>query len=224
MATSDLMTTADYWRRHIRNPVRFADSIRALRESGQSVFLEIGPHPILTNMARASTTEPDVVWVASMNRGRGNWESLLEALCTLYIRGVNLHWTGLHAGRRRKRLALPTYPFQRSRYWLEQPKPSQRQSANRPRCCDGKKHPFLGDRSQVPEPSLNRDGHRAPGVSQRSPHLWPAHHALAAYIEMALAGAAEVFHLAHAESVSCEIADLVVREPIFLPEEDYRRI
>ena len=228
MATSDLMTTPDYWRRHIRNPVRFADSIRALRESGQSVFLEIGPHPILTGMARASATEPDVVWVASMNREKGNWESLLEALSTLYVRGVNLDWTGLHGGSRRKRLALPTYPFQRSRYWLEQPKPSQRRLANRSRSGDGKTHPFLGDRLEslaisgavfeiemgIERPAF-LDDHRIFGrLIMPSP----------AYIEMALAGAAEVSHVAHPESVPCEIADLVVREPIFLPEEDYCRI
>ena len=108
--------------RHIRNPVRFADSIRALRESGQSVFLEIGPHPVLTGMARMSVPEVEVAWAASLNRDAGNWESLLDSVSTLYVHGVNLEWAGLHAMRRPKRVVLPTYPFQRGRYWLEQSK------------------------------------------------------------------------------------------------------
>ena len=60
IASPGLMSCSEYWRGHIRNPVRFADSIRALRESGQSVFLEIGPHPVLTGMARMSVPEVEV--------------------------------------------------------------------------------------------------------------------------------------------------------------------
>ena len=119
MASPGLMTSPEYWRRHIRNPVRFADSIRALRETGRSVFLEIGPHPVLGGMARMSVPEAEVVWAASLDREEGNWESLLDSASTLYVHGVELEWAGLHAASRGKRVALPTYPFQRGRYWLE---------------------------------------------------------------------------------------------------------
>ena len=158
-AEPGLMSCSEYWRGHIRKPVRFADSIRSLRESGQSVFLEIGPHPVLTGMARlvAETASGDTtvygrertpqekashrghgggievdrlsvpefegVWASSLHRDTGNWESLLESVSTLYLHGVNLEWSGLHARHQRKRIVLPTYPFQRERYWLEQREP-----------------------------------------------------------------------------------------------------
>ncbi len=94
IASPGLMSCSAYWRGHIRNPVRFADSIRALRESGQSVFLEIGPHPVLTGMARMSVPEVEVAWAASLNRDTGNWESLLDSVSTLYVHGVNFEWAG----------------------------------------------------------------------------------------------------------------------------------
>ncbi len=119
-AEPGLMSCSEYWRGHIRKPVRFADSIRSLCESGHSVFLEIGPHPVLTGMAGLSVPEFEGVWASSLHRDTGNWESLLESVSTLYSHGVNLEWSGLHAGPQRKRIVLPTYPFQRQRYWLEE--------------------------------------------------------------------------------------------------------
>jgi acyl transferase domain-containing protein/acyl carrier protein len=120
VADRGLMSAPEYWRQQICNPVRFADSICALRESGHSVFLEIGPQPVLTGMARATATEADVVWVSSLNRGREDWENLLEAVSTLYTRGVTLEWSGIPRPGAGKRVSLPTYPFQRSRFWLQE--------------------------------------------------------------------------------------------------------
>jgi acyl transferase domain-containing protein/acyl carrier protein len=119
MASPGLMISPEYWRRHIRNPVRFADSIRVVREAGRSVFLEIGPHPVLEGLARTTAPEAGVVWAASLKRGEGNWETLLDSASTLYTHGIELEWSGLHPASRGKRITLPTYPFQRSRFWLE---------------------------------------------------------------------------------------------------------
>ena len=123
LATPGLMSNPEYWRRHIREPVQFAGSIRFVRETGQSVFLEIGPQPVLSGMARATAPETDVVWAMSLNRNQKNWDSLLEAASTLYVNGIDLDWRGLPTTRKGKRLSLPTYPFQRSRFWLENRKP-----------------------------------------------------------------------------------------------------
>jgi acyl transferase domain-containing protein len=73
MASQGLMTSPEYWSRHIRNPVRFSDAIRVLRETSRSVFLEIGPHTVLEGMARVTASEDEVVWVASLKREVGNW-------------------------------------------------------------------------------------------------------------------------------------------------------
>jgi acyl transferase domain-containing protein/acyl carrier protein len=228
MAPPDLMTSAGYWSGHIRNPVRFADSIRTLRDSGQSVFLEIGPHRVLTGLACATAPEREVVWAASMSREEGNWESLLEAASTLYIRGVNFDWTALPTGKVREPVTLPTYPFQRRRFWLEGPKTARRRNAARLRTSGEPQHPFLGDRLDSPairgavfeiQMGLDRpaflNDHRIFGrLIMPSP----------AYIEMALAGAAELFQIGRSGTLPCEIAELAIREPLFLPEKDFCRI
>jgi len=225
IASPRLMSCSEYWREHIRNPVRFADSIRALRKSGQSMFLEIGPHPVLTGMARMSVPEIEVAWAASLDRDAGNWESLLDSVSTLYMHGVNLEWAGLHAMCTPKRVVLPTYPFQRGRYWLEQRKTGQPAMAISSVQKDVKGHPFLGKRLDSPaipgavfeiemgaeRPAFLND-HRLFGRL-----IMP----LPAYIEMALAGAAEVSRLGKSEFLPCEVTDLRVREPLFLPEEDF---
>jgi acyl transferase domain-containing protein/acyl carrier protein/ubiquinone/menaquinone biosynthesis C-methylase UbiE len=228
MASPGLMSRSEYWRGHIRNPVRFADSIRALRETGQSVFLEIGPDPVLTGMGRMTLPDAEVVWASSLKRGEGNWQSLLDGLSTLFVRGVDLEWTSLHATCRRKRVALPTYPFQRGRYWLEQKKTGSPRMAISSGPENGRTHPLLGKRLDSPaiagtvfefelgfEHDAFLDDHRIFGrLIMPSP----------AYIEMALAGAAEVSKLSRSKSVPCEATDLLIREPLFLPEENSSRI
>jgi acyl transferase domain-containing protein/aryl carrier-like protein len=224
MASPGLMTSPEYWRRHIRNPVRFADSIRALREKGRSVFLEIGPHPFLGDTARMTEPQPEVVWAASLKRDVGNWESLLDSASTLYVHGVELDWTGLHAGGRGKRIALPTYPFQRAQYWLERRNAPMPQRPGGFGLRDGKNHPLLGRRLDSPaiagtvfeseigvERPLSFEDHRIFG------HLMMP---LPAYLGMALAGASEISKLEDSESRCYEVTDLIIREPLFLSEDD----
>jgi acyl transferase domain-containing protein/acyl carrier protein len=223
VAEPGLMSCSEYWSGHIRKPVRFADSIRGLRESGQSLFLEIGPHPVLTGMAGLSVPELEGVWASSLHRETGNWESLLESVSTLYLHGVNLEWTGLHATDQRNRIVLPSYPFQRGRYWLDERatvQPTMAFTAKK----DVRTHPLLGKRLDSPalseivfeiEIDHNRpaflNDHRIFGrLIMPSP----------AYIEMALAGAASIFQLNKTESIPCEVTDLIIREPLFLPETE----
>ncbi|MBV8273853.1 MAG: SDR family NAD(P)-dependent oxidoreductase [Verrucomicrobia bacterium] len=226
IACRGLMINPEYWRKHVRHPVRFADSVRALREKGLSVFLEIGPHPVLNQMARMTVPETDVVWADSLNREQGDWESLLQAVSTLYVHGVDFDWTSLQGAARRKPVALPTYAFQRGRYWLERKNFDQarlQRGANR----DNKRsHPLLGKRLDSPaitgtvfesETGMERPGflndHRVFGrLIMPSP----------VFIEMALAGAAAVSNLPGSETLPCEITDMMIREPLLLPEQGFR--
>ena len=223
LATPGLMSAPEYWRRQIRNPVRFADSIRALRKIGHSVFLEIGPHSVLTGMARATAPEAEVVWTSSLNRGQQDWESLLEAVSTLYVEGVDLDWTGIPTSFAGKRASLPTYPFQRSRFWLQESVAVNSRKKQESRSHTGNAHPFLGERLDSPaipgavfevdlgveHPAFLHD-HRIFGRPMMPSPV---------YIEMALAGAAAVANLARSESLPCELTNLHVREPLFLPED-----
>ena len=113
---------ADYWCRHLREPVRFAEGIRALRAMGADTFVEMGPSPTLLGMARRCLDDADdCAWLPSLRRGRGDWEQMQESLGGLFVRGARIDWSRLDPTAGRRRLTLPTYPFQRQHYWLETP-------------------------------------------------------------------------------------------------------
>jgi acyl transferase domain-containing protein len=112
---------ARYWRTHAREPVRFAASLEALQKAGVTALLEIGPHPTL--LAFAARALPSASWLTalSMRRGRDDRREMLTSLASLYAKGAPVKWDAVVAGRGGRRIALPTYPFQRERYWVETP-------------------------------------------------------------------------------------------------------
>ena len=108
---------AGYWRRHIRMAVQFMAGMQTLARLGAEIFLEVGPHPTLTGMGRRILDDKKLIWAASLNRKKQDWPAILDALAQLYVAGLPADWVGFDADYRRRRLALPTYPFQRQRYW-----------------------------------------------------------------------------------------------------------
>ncbi|GLY39328.1 hypothetical protein Amsp01_053520 [Amycolatopsis sp. NBRC 101858] len=106
------LTDPEYWVRHVREPVRFADRLTALEARGATRFVEVGPDRTLAGMASAPV-------VAVLRAGRDERESVLSALAELYVRGGAPGWTSLLDGARR--VDLPTYAFQRERFWLTSP-------------------------------------------------------------------------------------------------------
>ncbi|MCC6166644.1 MAG: SDR family NAD(P)-dependent oxidoreductase, partial [Caldilineaceae bacterium] len=131
---ADEIPDAAYWMRHVSAPVQFADGMQEIAQQGCAVVLEIGPQPVLVGLGRACIPAHEAVWPASLKRGREEWAQMLESLAQLYTQGVSIHWPGLYAGERRTPLRLPTYPFDRRRYWVEQdrparPRPRQRSAA-----------------------------------------------------------------------------------------------
>jgi acyl transferase domain-containing protein len=110
---------AAYWRRHARGTVRFAESVATLRARGMRVFLEVGPAPVLIGMARQCVGESESVWLASLRKEQEASSEMLSSLGALYALGLNPDWRAVEGGRVRRRLALPTYAFQRQRHWLD---------------------------------------------------------------------------------------------------------
>jgi len=118
LATDEIATPA-YWVRHVRQPVRFAASMETLYQQGYECFMEIGPKPSLLAMGRQCLPDGVGTWLVSLRQGQDDWEQLLQSLGELYVRGVSVDWAGFDRDYPRRRIQLPTYPFQRQRYWVE---------------------------------------------------------------------------------------------------------
>ncbi|MET9293113.1 type I polyketide synthase [Streptomyces sp. NPDC003077] len=110
---------AGYWFRNLRQTVLFEDTTRALAEAGHNVFIEVSPHPALVSSIQDTLADHplDAAAFGTLRRGHGGIERFLTALGESYAHGVTADWPTLFAGARR--VGLPTYAFQRRRYWLE---------------------------------------------------------------------------------------------------------
>ncbi|MGV5039270.1 SDR family NAD(P)-dependent oxidoreductase, partial [Streptomyces sp. NRAIS4] len=114
--------TADYWVRHVREAVRFADGIRTLGELGVTAFVETGPGAVLSVLVQGCLD--DAVTVASTRSGSSEPEAITGAVAQLHVHGVPVDWQAFFAGRGARRTDLPTYAFQHQRYWLQATAPT----------------------------------------------------------------------------------------------------
>ncbi|EAZ91777.1 type I polyketide synthase [Crocosphaera chwakensis] len=113
------VTNPDYWLKNCRQTVQFFQGMQTLYEQNYDIFLEIGPSPTLIGMARRCLPEDVGMWLSSLRSNQSNWETLLQSLGKLYRCGVAIDWDGFDQDYPRRRLPLPTYPFQRQSYWFD---------------------------------------------------------------------------------------------------------
>jgi malonyl CoA-acyl carrier protein transacylase len=120
---SDEIATPEYWCHHILEPVRFVTSMDTLAKLNVEVLLEVGPNPILLGMGHHCLHEHhgSRLWLPSLRPKQADWQQLLTSLGELYRHGVPVDWMGFERNYSRHRITLPTYPFQRQRYWIEAP-------------------------------------------------------------------------------------------------------
>ena len=119
LATAEI-ATADYWVNHIVAPVRFADGMKTIGQECK-IFLEVGSKPILLGMGRPSLSsdrQNNTLWLPSLRPRKKDWQQILQSLGALYVRGVAIDWQRFDRGYSRRKVSLPTYPFQRQSYWL----------------------------------------------------------------------------------------------------------
>ncbi|MEU5595077.1 type I polyketide synthase [Streptomyces sp. NPDC020298] len=119
-ATDEEVSSPEHWVHHVRRPVRFADSMRHLRERGATRYVELGPDGVLSALAQDCLPDtPAPLVVPTLRGSRPETEALLSTVAALHAHGVGVDWREVFAGRGARRTALPTYAFQRGRYWLD---------------------------------------------------------------------------------------------------------
>jgi pimaricinolide synthase PimS1 len=205
-------TDPDYWVAHVREPVRFAASVRALAQQGAATFLELGPDPVLCAMAAevcAAEGSPAAI-APALREGHAEPLCLATALATAHAHGASLDWGPHFAGAGAAGVPLPTYAFQRRRYWLEAGAAADVGAAG----LADPEHPLLAAAIEGPDGELVLSGRLSPATQP-----WLAEHELGgrallpgtAFLELALCAAAWVG--------MGEVAELTLQRPLLLPAE-----
>lgn len=118
--TNEQATNPDYWAKHLRHPVRFATGIAELLQTSEQILLEVGPGRTLNTFAKQQTQ--DSIILSSMRHPKDQQSDiafLLNTLGRLWLAGVQIDWYSFSAQEQRQRIPLPTYPFERQKYWIE---------------------------------------------------------------------------------------------------------
>ncbi|MFH8367650.1 type I polyketide synthase [Streptomyces sp. NPDC018031] len=211
---------AGYWYRNLRQTVRFDPVVRTLLARGHGLFIEVSPHPVLTVGIAETAADVDAraVAVGTLRRGEGGRERLLTSLAEAHAAGARVDWPEAYAGTGGRRVALPTYAFQRERYWLESTggEPGDVTAAG----LETAGHPLLGAALPLPD----SDGFLLTGRLSLRTHPWLADHTVA---DMALLPGTAFVELAvqAGDAVGCgQVAELTLEAPLVLPERGAVRL
>ncbi|MBT4499871.1 MAG: type I polyketide synthase, partial [Gemmatimonadetes bacterium] len=219
----EALCSAEYWCRHVRQPVHFAAGMESLHQQGYELFLEIGPKPVLLGMGRRCLPDDAGVWLPSLRPGREDWQQLLESLGGLYVHGAQVDWERFDQDYDRHRVSLPTYPFQRQRYWTDATPP---RSGKDLRAGPMESlHPLLDRRiysAAVPDGEIVFESLLQPETTD-----FLAHHRIfqvvvmpaAAHLEMALAAGAAVL-----KTTDLLLEEVVIHRALILPEEQVKTV
>jgi pimaricinolide synthase PimS1 len=211
---SDELRDPGYWVRHVREPVRFADGVRELERLGTTRFVELGPDGGLTAMARLSVGD-DLgergLFAAAMRAGRDQVEAIVACLGAVHASGAAVDWPAFFAGRGARRVELPTYAFQRERYWLAAADGAGDVTAAG---LDRPAHPLLGASVHM----AGADEWLFTGSWSLATHPWLADHAVFDTVIVPGTALAELALHVGAEVGCEEIEELTIEAPLVVPE------
>ncbi|KIF00698.1 hypothetical protein PL81_39745, partial [Streptomyces sp. RSD-27] len=208
----DELRTPEHWVAHVREAVRFLDGIRTLDAEHVTTYLELGPQGVLSGLGRDCLTDPDAdaVFVPALRRDRGEAEAIAAAVAALHTRAVPLDWPAYFAATGGRRTHLPTYAFQRRRFWLEAPPGyiGDVESAG----LGAAHHPLLG----AAVPLADGEGFLFTGRLSLDTHPWLADHAVMGTV--LLPGTAVVeLALRAGDQAGCDVLEeLTLEAPLVL--------
>jgi acyl transferase domain-containing protein/NAD(P)-dependent dehydrogenase (short-subunit alcohol dehydrogenase family)/acyl carrier protein len=215
-AVSKEICEAGYWVRHARETVRFGACLRWLADHNVGGLLELGPDAVLSAMSRDCLSDvaedQPLIAVAALRGGRPELQALLGGLGALWVQGTQIDWAGILGESGARRVALPTYAFQRQRYWLEGGLAGGGELASIGQ--GAAEHPLLGAAVAL----AGERGWLFTGRLSRGSHSWLADHRVlgapvlagAVFLELALHAAAQVG--------SPAVHELTIETPLALPE------
>ncbi|WLQ51090.1 SDR family NAD(P)-dependent oxidoreductase [Streptomyces poriferorum] len=207
---SQEVSTPEYWVRHVREAVRFADAVSFVVSRGVTSFVEVGPDGVLSGMAQQSVDAETAVFVPLVRKGRPEVASAVAALGQLHVSGVSVDWAGFFEGTGARRVDLPTYAFQRERYWM-QAEPGALDAGSLG--LDRAGHPLLGAAVTLP----GADGPVLTGRLSLDSQPWLADHRMGTSALFPGAGLVELALCAGAQ-VGCDVLDeLTLQVPLVLP-------
>ncbi|MFD7916840.1 type I polyketide synthase [Streptomyces sp. NPDC059752] len=207
---TDEMGSADFWVRHVREGVRFLDGVRALEAAGVTTYVELGPEGVLSALAQDCVTQ-DAVFVPALRKGRPEAESLVTALARAHAHGIRVDWQAFFSAADAQRVDLPTYAFQRQRYWIE---PGTRAGDVGAAGLDEAAHPLLGATVAL----ADSEGFVFTALLSPTTHPWLVDHQVMGSV--LLPGTAFVdLAIWAGDQVGCDVLEeLTLEAPLILPE------
>ncbi|MEU3188899.1 type I polyketide synthase, partial [Streptomyces sp. NPDC006923] len=213
LVRAEEITDPEFWVRHVREAVRFLDGVRALEARGVTTFAELGPDGVLTALAQECLTEDTgAVLVPLLRKDRPEPDALITALARLHAERVPVDWEAFFAGSGPRRVDLPTYAFQRRRYWPRATGAVAGDTAGLGLAAVD--HPLVGAAVAL----ADADGCLVTGRLSLQTHPWLADHMVlgsvllpgTAFVELAIRAGSEV---------GCDhLEELTLETPLVLPE------
>ncbi|WP_142197381.1 type I polyketide synthase [Streptomyces calvus] len=212
IADPALLCTAEYWVRHVRGTVRYADGVRALAEAGADAFLELGPGAVLTALTRQTLgDDTDAVAAPALRARHDEQTALLTGLAELHVAGVRVDWTAWFEGTGARRTDVPTYPWQHRAYW---PRPLAHAGDVAGAGLVPARHPLLGAAVSL----ADSDGVLLTGRMSLRTHPWLADHTMGGMVLFPATGFLELAVRA-GDQVGCgRVQDLALTTPLVLDE------
>ncbi|GAA2590703.1 type I polyketide synthase [Streptomyces tubercidicus] len=209
LATPQELTSPDYWVRHVREAVRFADGIRWLEQQGVTRFLEIGPDGTLTAMAQGCL-DGERTLIPALRKDRSETHGVIAAAGALHTSGAGLDRSALFPGARR--VDLPTYAFQRKRYWWDAVAAAGDLDAVGLRAAG---HPLLGAAVTV----AGAESVVFTGRLSVATHAWLADHAVLGRVILPATAYLDLAVSAGDRTGYDHLAELTLEAPLVLPEQ-----